>query len=1099
MRAIGFSLGLALSGWLLPSVANADYPVQLALDTADLAIPGEQRAPRPRLPSPVQANGALGLYDTSLFEEVEPNNQSLNATALTLNGGRALAQGTLLPVADVDFFSFQGTAGDKVFAATMTAFAGSTNSVLQILSSNGSTLLEADDDDGTFAATSSSIAGVTLPSTGVYFARVAHFSPTSDMKPYRLFLQLRGGSAVAEVEGNDVTPEPLPASGFVAGAISSATDAADRFSFSAQAGDTVYLSLDADPARTLAATWNPRLGIGLIGGFILVANDANATGPNSEALMYTVNEAGNYFVQVDPATPGSGAPGFTYRLNVSVIPRVQASASCQTYTSTSSTPLADFGLTTSSINVPSGARIADVNLSLNLSHAVMADLDIGLAGPNGSFAGMFNDVGNAVANTAGLTSMNLTIDDEAAIPVNSFNVLSNGQFTPENFSRMDFFDGMPANGAWTLNINDDTTGNTGTLNGWSLQICSSPAAPACAPGESPVTVYSSDFESGAAGFTSAGTLNEWELGAPTLAPLVGCASGTACFKTDLDGTYEALSAQTLRSPPLDLSNANLRAPITVEWAQTYQLENAVFDSYAVSAQPLGVPASARTLYGWAGPTMTFFAGSPVQTLNQVSGWGTYRADLSALLGQTAELTFSLTTDNSGQFVGVGIDDVRVTACRRAPGADLAIAMSDSPDPVAIGAQLSFAISALNAGPDAADTLQITDILPVELGFVSVSSSAGASCVTPAAGASGSVTCTWAGATPVGTPRTVNLVTRVLPTVKSASIANTARVSNTVNDPNLENNSALSTTALLSPADVSISKTDSRSSAIVGSAGSYTIVASNLSGPGQVSARVTDTFAANFQTPTFSVVAAGAASCGAAGAGNLNQLITLPVASSCTFTVNGTYRLPIGVLSNTAAIEVIAPSTDPVLENNSATDTTLLTSPATLSASKAVLGLASSPAGEQLLRYTIVIRNAGPAAQLDNPTDEFIDVLPVSWRMASFSASSGALSYDGDALSRTLRWNGQIDSAAQISIVLEGSVRRNAGASVVSNQGTVQFDADGNGTNEASARTDDPALGGAQDPTDFNLAGVLAIPVNSPWALLLLMLVMGGVAGWAMRR
>ena len=42
--------------------------------------------------------------------------------------------------------------------------------------------------------------------------------------------------------------------------------------------------------------------------------------------------------------------------------------------------------------------------------------------------------------------------------------------------------------------------------------------------------------------------------------------------------------------------------------------------------------------------------------------------------------------------------------------------------------------------------------------------------------------------------------------------------------------------------------------------------------------------------------------------------------------------------------------------------------------------------------------------------------------------------------------------------------------LISNQGAVTYDADGNGTNEANGVTDDPAVGGAADPTSFAVRG-----------------------------
>ena len=45
--------------------------------------------------------------------------------------------------------------------------------------------------------------------------------------------------------------------------------------------------------------------------------------------------------------------------------------------------------------------------------------------------------------------------------------------------------------------------------------------------------------------------------------------------------------------------------------------------------------------------------------------------------------------------------------------------------------------------------------------------------------------------------------------------------------------------------------------------------------------------------------------------------------------------------------------------------------------------------------------------------------------------------------------------------------------VVSNQGSISYDSDGNGTNNASALTDDPATIAANDPTSFTVSTAVA--------------------------
>lgn len=118
----------------------------------------------------------VGMY---LGDESEPNGTP--ATADVLTGSEVKIRGNIQPNGDQDYFSFTANAGDKIYAAIMTSFSssGSTDSILTIFASDGTTVLETDDNDGSLGASSSTIAGVTIPSNGTYYARVNHFSATS--------------------------------------------------------------------------------------------------------------------------------------------------------------------------------------------------------------------------------------------------------------------------------------------------------------------------------------------------------------------------------------------------------------------------------------------------------------------------------------------------------------------------------------------------------------------------------------------------------------------------------------------------------------------------------------------------------------------------------------------------------------------------------------------------------------------------------------------------------------------------------------------------------------------------------------------------------
>lgn len=147
--------------------------------------------------------------------------------------------------------------------------------------------------------------------------------------------------------------------------------------------------------------------------------------------------------------------------------------------------------------------------------------------------------------------------------------------------------------------------------------------------------------------------------------------------------------------------------------------------------------------------------------------------------------------------------------------------------------------------------------------------------------------------------------------------------------------------------------------------------------------------------------------------------------------------------------------------------------AVVSGTKTVTG-SFQPGGA--VTYSVVLNNAGLGAQADNPGDEFTDVLPASLVLTSASASSGtALATIG---TNTVTWNGAIPASGSTTITINATVSPGAtpGASV-DNQGTISFDGDGNGTNESSASTDDPAVGGAADPTSFVIAGSGPGPVT----------------------
>lgn len=616
------------------------------------------------------------LVGTDQGSEREPNDTFSTANVLTgtegkINGRLYNSTPGYTPATagvDTDFYSFTTLVpNSKIYAATIDSAATSQDTILAVIASDGTTVLETDDQDGSFGGSSSSIAGTTLLLPGTYYLRVTNFSTTAPIAPYDLYFAVRaGGIPTPETEpNNNGTPQALPVTQYVSGAIDPVGDT-DTFSFNANAGDTVFISQDLDPERDVT-NFNGRIGIGLFGTptTFLVTSDAG-TGDtiDSEAMVMTVSTTGTYQVYVDAQTAGQGGPTATYAFNVTTIPAA-AAGTCTTYTNAVSTPLPDLALTTSTITIPDSRIIRSLRVITNITHANYPDLDVHLRSPANNDNGLYTDVG--VATQTGAQIFNLR--DEAALPV-IFTIVNGAIFKPEPAYRLNWFNGENSLGTWSLDIRDDLTANAGTLNSWSLEVCEE-AAPVG------TLIYNENFEASNGGYTltnpiptaPAQAANEWAYGTPNtpaqtttspfIAPFIGCASGINCWKTDLLNTYEISSNQDLTSPVLNLTQYT--GTFRLYWQQRYQMESVSFDHIFVRVTEVGNPANSRVVWQNDNATMSETVGSGASLANtpESAGWGRYNADISDFAGRRIQVTFHLDSDSSVNLGGYAIDDVQI--------------------------------------------------------------------------------------------------------------------------------------------------------------------------------------------------------------------------------------------------------------------------------------------------------------------------------------------------------------------------------------------------------------------------------------------------------
>ena len=122
---------------------------------------------------------------------------------------------------------------------------------------------------------------------------------------------------------------------------------------------------------------------------------------------------------------------------------------------------------TSTLTIPTGGTITDVNVfNLTGQHSWINDLTVRLTSPSGTsvilWAGICNNENNFDVN----------FDDAAAPGALPCPPVGGGTYQPNGL--LSAFNGENQIGVWTLTITDAVDQDGGSLNSWSLQVCSTP-------------------------------------------------------------------------------------------------------------------------------------------------------------------------------------------------------------------------------------------------------------------------------------------------------------------------------------------------------------------------------------------------------------------------------------------------------------------------------------------------------------------------------------------------------------------------------------------------------------------------------------------------
>lgn len=266
------------------------------------------------------------------------------------------------------------------------------------------------------------------------------------------------------------------------------------------------------------------------------------------------------------------------------------------------------------------------------------------------------------------------------------------------------------------------------------------------------------------------------------------------------------------------------------------------------------------------------------------------------------------------------------------GSDLAVTVTDSPDPVAAGQNLTYTITVTDQGSTAAANAALNDSLPANTTFVSLTAPAGWACTTPAVGGTGGITCTNASLA-AGASAVFTLVVNVnAGTADGTTLSNTASATTTDSDPNPGNDSDTETTSVVTSADLALTVTDSPDPVAPGSNITYTETVA-VNGPSDAQ-NVTFSGAVPTGTTFVSLTAPAGWACtvpvvGGTGGVTCTRATLAAGTGAQTFTfvvAVSSSAAPGSTISNTASVS--STTTDPNAANSSDTETTAIPTPTT---------------------------------------------------------------------------------------------------------------------------------------------------------------------------
>ncbi|MDU4597639.1 DUF7507 domain-containing protein [Clostridium sporogenes] len=374
--------------------------------------------------------------------------------------------------------------------------------------------------------------------------------------------------------------------------------------------------------------------------------------------------------------------------------------------------------------------------------------------------------------------------------------------------------------------------------------------------------------------------------------------------------------------------------------------------------------------------------------------GTVSSSATGTITNTANITSSTPDPNLDNNESTTITEVNALA-------DISVIKTGTPNPIVTVEILTYTIDVTNAGPADAQNVILNDEISSNV-------------IAPEFSIDGGGTFNpWPiiyviGTLPASETRTILIRGTVSPSATGV-ISNTASVISSTPDPNLDNNESTAMIEVNPAADIGVIKTSSPNPVIPGEILTYTIDVTNAGPADAQNVVLDDAISSDIIAPEFSID----------GGGTFNPwptiyvIGTLPAGETRTILIRGTVSpSATGVITNTAAVTSSTP--DPNPNNNESTVNTEVSAGVSADVSVVKTAITKRVRPGDMVVYTIVVSNSGPA---DAQNVVLTDTIPPEIISPEFSIDGG-LTFN--------TWPGSLDigtlpARASRTIIIRGKV------------------------------------------------------------------------------